>query len=117
VRNPGEVGLLIEAHPITAGSTVRVALQLMDANRTHVLPVIEDPSGRAVGIVLRQALERGCLKMGHDPDECVIAHHTLRDVFGSTAVLTGARSSRSAARQYRILLDEAGYPVAILKIG
>jgi CBS domain-containing protein len=113
--NPNEGSLLIEAHPITARSTVRAALRLMDTKHAHVLPVIDDYSGQAVGIVLRQALERGCLKMGHDPDECVIAHHTLRDVLDATDVRPRGRSSRAAAMQYRIVLDGAGYPMAILK--
>ena len=66
------------------------------------------------GIVLRQALERGCLRMGHDPGECLIANHTLRDVVGVADL--GARGSRRlAARRYQVLLDGAGYPVAILK--
>ena len=113
--NTHEGGLVLEAHPITAHSTVRAALQLMDRTRTHVLPVIDDQSGRAVGIVLRQALERGCLKMGHDPDGCVIAHHTLREVLGPAGVRARSKPGRSAARQYRVLLDGAGYPLAIVK--
>jgi CBS domain-containing protein len=113
--NTNQGGLLLKAHPITARSTVRAALQLMAARDTHVLPVIDDQSGRAVGIVLRQALERGCLKMGHDPDECVIAHHTLREVLGAAGVRARSSPGRSAAGQYRVLLDGAGYPLAILK--
>ena len=106
-----ENGLVIEAHPISARSTVRVALELMGSKQTHVLPVIDEETGRAIGIVLQQALERGCLKMGHDPDSCIVAHHTLREVLGA-----GVRArSRSASSKYQVLLDGAGYPVAILK--
>ena len=112
--NSRDRGLLIEAHPIAARSTVQAALQLMDRKHTHVLPVVDD-SGQAVGIVLRQALERGCLKMGHDPDECLIAHHTLREVLGEAGVRVRSKPGRTAAREYRVLMDAAGYPLAILK--
>ena len=117
VRMPSanQAGLVLEAHPITARSTVRAALQLMNCKQTHVLPVIDDQTGRVVGIVLRQALERGCLKMGHNPDECLIAHHTMREVLGAAGVPARSKPGRSVARQYQVLLDGAGYPLAILK--
>lgn len=104
----------LEAHPIPARSTVSGALRLMAAKRTDVLPVIEDETGQVLGIVLRRALERGCLKMGHKPDECVVAEHTMREVSGVTGASSRAKARRSVAQQYRLVLDEAGFPLAIL---
>ena len=54
-----EAYIRFEAFPITARTPVRAALRVMDVKHIDILPVIEDPSGRAMGIMLRQALERG----------------------------------------------------------
>jgi hypothetical protein len=104
----------LEAHPIPARSPVRGALRVMDVKRTDVLPVIDEETGQVLGIVLRQALERGCLKMGHKPDECTVAEHTMREVLGTVPAERQGKTRRSVAQQYRLVLDDAGFPLAIL---
>jgi len=104
----------LDANPIKASSTVREALVLMSAKDTRVLSVVDSLTGRALGIVLRQALERGCVKMGHDPDACIVAEHTLREVLESAAAPRRA-GRRHATRAFRLLLDDGGFPLAILQ--
>jgi hypothetical protein len=60
--------------------SANAALSRMQEEDIHFLLVVTPDTHRFLGVVLRRALERGCLGMGHRAQECVLANHLKADV-------------------------------------
>lgn len=60
--------------------TADAALNLMQEEDLEFLPVVTPDTHKFLGVVLRRALERGCVEMGHDTTECRLVNHLKADV-------------------------------------
>lgn len=70
--------------PLRAGLTNRAtaaeALARMQEEKSSFLVVVDAENGAFLGVVLRGGLENGCESNGHDPRECPLGQHLLREV-------------------------------------
>jgi hypothetical protein len=65
---------------VTPHTLASEALQVMQREDTRFLPVVTADAAKFLGVVLRQALERGCATMGHREAECLVISHLKADV-------------------------------------
>jgi len=94
---------------ITAGATVGVAAQLMTEHQLRRLPVVDDDTGRLVGIVTRRDLLRRAMRSDRAIERDIEDHVLLRapwldpasvgiKVDAGAVTLTGTVDRRSTAR-------------------
>jgi CBS domain-containing protein len=65
---------------VTPQTLASEALDTMRRESSAFLPVVAPGSERFLGVVLRRALERGCVAMGHRAAECLVLNHVKADV-------------------------------------
>lgn len=100
---------------VRVGDTSATALDLMVAGAHDMLPVVTDePMARFAGVVLRKALENGCLRMGHDVHSCRLHKHLKTDV---TVVMESTTAGSIAPRRRRLIvvLDSSHRPIGFLR--
>lgn len=65
---------------VVPNDSAATALQSMEAEDLPLLPVVDPETGAYLGVVLRKAIENGCVRMGHDPATCRVEQHLNRNV-------------------------------------
>jgi CBS domain containing-hemolysin-like protein len=118
---------------VTPQTLASEALDAMRRENSAFLPVVAPDSERFLGVVLRRALERGCVAMSHREAECLVLHHVKADVDfcfrdevaeevmtdradgeGSSADRRGVRA-RAALRLPVIVVDEQKVPIGMIE--
>lgn len=101
---------------VTLDQTAADALEIMRAEDLSFVPVTAPATGKFLGIVLRRALERGCVGMGHDAQKCPLQHHLKTDVrFVFASDEPDRDAVRAAASQPVVVVDAALVPVGVLE--
>jgi CBS-domain-containing membrane protein len=65
---------------VTTRTSAAEALAIMQREDAAFLPVVIADTDRFAGVVLRRALERGCVGMGHREARCLVLNHLKADV-------------------------------------
>lgn len=118
---------------VTTRTLSSEALETMRRDDADFLPVVAPETEKFLGVVLRSALERGCLGMGHRDTECRVFNHVKADVefcfedepgeplVNETADLDYSTSrirktrTRSRRRLPIIVVDEHKVPVGMIE--
>jgi predicted transcriptional regulator len=94
--------------------TAASALEAMEVEGIPLLPVVDPATGQFLGVVLRKALQNGCVRMGHDASTCRLDKHLNRNIpsCGEDEELGEAMLRRS----HVVVLDSQRVPLGLVRV-
>lgn len=96
--------------------TTARALDAMNEEALDFIPVVGMETGKLLGIVLRNGIERGCLGMDHDPATCGVQNHLKTAVttcFGDEPLDPALLAD--AGRKPLVVVDRHMRPIGVLR--
>lgn len=114
-------GARVRVRPL--GATVHVsqttaeALDVMDDEGMDFVPITSADNGKLLGVVLRRAVERGCLGMGHRAETCIIQNHLKTGIpFCFESEQPDLEMRSAASKGPVVVVDATLVPVGVLEM-